>query len=87
MDTWSFPAERLGNVALNGTVTVSIADTLPQIGLIPLLQYGARSGAGSFVLGTLPPGVQGTLVHDTTAKTLSLNITGVGLPRWDGTDQ
>jgi autotransporter-associated beta strand protein len=79
------PLNVTGNLALNGTVTVNIADALPQIGLVPLMQYGGKTGPGNFVLGTLPAGVQATLVHDTTAKTLFLNITGVGLPRWDGT--
>ena len=46
----------IGNLAVNGTVTVNIADALPQLGPIPLVQYGSRSGSGSFVLGSLPAG-------------------------------
>lgn len=74
-----------GGLTLNGPTTVSITDELPQLGQIPLLTYSSRSGSGTFVLGTLPPGVQGNLFHDTANRVLYLNITGVGLPRWDGT--
>ena len=79
------PLHTLGALTVNGTVTVNIADGLPQPGLVPLLDYASRSGSGTFALGTLPAGVQATLVDNTGAKTLYLNITSVGLPRWDGT--
>jgi autotransporter-associated beta strand protein len=75
-----------GNLALNGAIAVNIEDALPQLGQIPLLAYSSISGAGSFVLGSLPAGVQATISHDTVAKVLYLTITGVGLPRWDGQD-
>ena len=78
------PLDVTGTLALNGTISVNVASTIPTVGPALLLHYGARTGTGSFVLGTLPPGVQGTLVHDTAAHTLTLNITSVGLPRWAG---
>ncbi|HEY9173642.1 MAG TPA: autotransporter-associated beta strand repeat-containing protein [Verrucomicrobiae bacterium] len=83
----SAPLSVLGNLVVNGTVAVNIADALPQVGpAFPLLHYTTRSGAGSFVLGTLPSGVQATLTDDTVNKVLKLEITSVGLPRWDGQD-
>lgn len=78
------PLNVMGNLAINATVTVNIEDGLPQLGMVPLLQYASRSGAGNFALGTLPAGVTAGLVHDTVNRVLYLNITGVGLPRWDG---
>lgn len=73
-----------GALAVNGAVTVNIGHATPAVGPCLLMQYASRSGAGSFVLGTLPTGVQATLVDDTANKKLILNITSVGLPRWEG---
>lgn len=76
------PLNVLGNFDVNGTVTVNIASDLPQVGAIPLVQFGSRSGAGNFVLGTLPVGISASIV--TNGNTIELNITSVNLPRWDG---
>jgi autotransporter-associated beta strand protein len=78
------PLAVTGVLTLNGTITVNIVSTAPSVGTAVLMSYVApRSGAGSFVLGTLPAGVQANLV-DNGAGLLSLNITSVGLPRWAG---
>ncbi len=80
----SAPISVSGNLTLNGPITVNIADAFPQKGQLPLIAYAApKSGAGSFVLGQLPSGVQATLVDNGTGL-LYLDITSVGLPRWDG---
>ena len=71
-----------GNLALNGPITVNVADAAPVLGEFPLLSYGSKSGSGTFVLGTLPPGVVASLVP--TANGLDLNITGVALDVWTG---
>ncbi len=74
-----------GVLAVNGTSTVNISDALPQVGpQFALIQYGSKTGAGKFVLGTLPKGVQATLIDNTANKSIDLLITSVGLPRWDG---
>lgn len=75
-----------GNLVMAGNVTVNIADQAPVIGQIPLIKYtpGTRSGVGTFVLGTLPLGVGGTLVDDQTNGRVYLDVTSVKLPRWDG---
>jgi autotransporter-associated beta strand protein len=78
------PIQVAGTLAVSGTVTVNIADSLPLIGQFPLLQYGNRSGTGTFALGTLPAGVQAILVNNAAAKSVDLKITSIGLPRWEG---
>ena len=80
------PITLTGALSVNGTVSVNIADTLPAIGEVPLVQYTTTNGAGSFVLGTLPIGVQGYLTNSTVTypSTLVLVITSAGSPRWNG---
>jgi autotransporter-associated beta strand protein len=76
------PLNVTGNLALNGTITVNFADAAPVVGEFPLIQYGTKSGSGTFVLGTLPSGVTANLVP--TASGLDLDITGVALDVWNG---
>jgi autotransporter-associated beta strand protein/T5SS/PEP-CTERM-associated repeat protein len=71
------------SLVLNGTVTINVADALPFVGDVPLVQYTSKSGSGSFTLGTLPAGVIGTLV-DNNAGSVYLHVTSVALPRWQG---
>jgi fibronectin-binding autotransporter adhesin len=78
------PLSVTGTLAVNGTVTVNIGSALPQLGQFPLVQYGNRTGSGTFVLGTLPVGVMAAIVNNTANNSIDLNITGVNLPRWDG---
>lgn len=73
-----------GTFAVNGTITVNIADTLPQVGSFPLVQYATRTGSGNFVLGSVPVGVAATISTNETTSTIELNINSVNLPRWDG---
>jgi autotransporter-associated beta strand protein len=67
-----------------GTITVNVADTMPQLGQFPLVSYSALSGSPTFVLGTLPVGVTAVLVLNTANNSLDLNIIGVNQPRWEG---
>lgn len=78
------PLNVLGNLTVNGTISVNVGANLLQIGQFPLLQYASKSGSGSFVVGTLPAGVEATIVNNTANKTIDLKVTSVGLPRWDG---
>ena len=74
-----------GTLRLNGTVTVNLLDQLPEVGTaIPLIRYTAKAGTGAFVLGSLPNGVVASL-NDNGAGLVSLTITSVALPYWDGT--
>jgi autotransporter-associated beta strand protein len=78
------PVNVSGALAVNGTITINVADGLPQLGQFPLIKYGSRTGSGSFVLGSLPVGVTANLVDNTGNNSIDLNITGVNQPRWDG---
>lgn len=72
-----------GNITLNGTVTVNVTNPTPMVGSFPVVTYAAKSGAGSFVLGSLPPGVAATLTDD-NAGTVTIEITNITLPKWTG---
>lgn len=85
----SAPLNVTGTLTVSGTVTVNIADALPQFNPFPLIKYppGGMVGSGaSFVLNTatLPTGVSAVLVNDTANNSIDLNITGVNVPVWDG---
>ena len=79
------PLKIIGNATLNGSVAVNLTDAFPEVGVYPMIQYGTKSGSGSFVLGTLPQGVIGTL-SDNGSGLVSLNVTSVALPRWNATN-
>lgn len=72
-------------LTLNGPTTINIVPSSTiAVGIVPLISYvGPKSGVGSFVLGTLPPGVVATL-NDNGVGLVSLNVTSVSLPRWEG---
>jgi autotransporter-associated beta strand protein len=78
------PVNVSGTLAVNGTITLNIADGLPQMGPFTLIKYSSRTGTGGFVLGALPVGVTASLVDNTANHSIDLNITGVNQPRWDG---
>ena len=75
-----------GALTLNGTITVNVADALPQLGEFPLVQYqpGGLAGTGNFVKGSMPAGVTATIVTNSANNSIDLLITGINLPRWDG---
>ena len=75
-----------GILTINGTITVNVADALPQVGQFPLIQYqpGGLAGTGHFVLGSFPVGVSATIVTNVGNNSIDLNISGVNQPRWDG---
>jgi len=78
------PVNLSGTLAVNGTVTINLADTLPQLGQFPLIKYGTRTGAGSFVLGTLPTGVVASISNNVANSSVDVVISSVNLPRWEG---
>lgn len=77
------PLNVSGNLAINGTAVVNLTNSLPATGVFPLVKYTTKTG-GNFVLGTVPNGVQATIIHDTVNKVYALSITSVALPRWNG---
>jgi autotransporter-associated beta strand protein len=58
---------------LDGPVTLSVSGNDLTVGTITLLTYTAKTGPGSFTLGTLPPGAAGTLVD--TGSAIELHLT------------
>src|ERR1039458_3702770 len=74
----------VGNLAVNGTIMVNIADTLPQLGQFPLIKYGTKSGSGTFTIGAVPVGVVASIVNNTGNHSIDLNITSVALDLWNG---
>lgn len=77
------PLAITGALNVNGTVTVNIlASSALQLGVYPLITSSSRTGAGTFVLGSLPLNTVATIVDSGT--TVSLHITDVNAPRWEG---
>jgi autotransporter-associated beta strand protein len=72
-----------GTLTLNGVNTINIiGGNLVAGSSYPLIAFTTLAGSGSYVLGTLPPGVAGNL--STSANTIYLNVTGVTNTIWTG---
>jgi len=56
------PIAASGTLTQNGTTLINISDSYPQVGQLPLIQYGSLAGVGNFVVGSLPVGVAATIV-------------------------
>lgn len=63
----------IGSLAISGSVTCNIGGASLPITNLTLLSYGGKTGGGTFVLGSLPPGLAATLNDD--GANLTLNIT------------
>lgn len=73
------PLVSVANVALNDVTTVNISGKVG-VGQFPLIKYsGATNGTGSFVLGTLPPGVSATLSNNVVGQSFDLVVTAAPL--------
>jgi autotransporter-associated beta strand protein/T5SS/PEP-CTERM-associated repeat protein len=75
-----------GNVAVNATTTINVTDSFPEVGSFPLVQFGSRTGTGTFVLGTLPPGVIAHLDTTIDPKAVYLVIEQAKLLEWDDSE-
>ena len=78
------PLNVTATLNVNGTTTVNIADAFPQVGQFPLVKYVTKTGAGVFVIGTLPVGVSATLSNNVGNSSIDLVITSTALIRWSG---
>ncbi len=69
------PIVSVTNLTVNSAVTVKISGNTA-VGQFPLIKYGgAKTGAGTFTLGTLPAGVSATLVDNSGNNSVDLNVT------------
>ncbi len=82
------PVTVLGALTVNGTCTVNLTNGVLVPGRFPLIKYGSQTGSGSFVLGTLPPGVTASLTNNVAGNSLDLIVTAaVGVNNiiyWNG---
>ena len=79
------PINVSGTLANHGVAIVNVADGVPQVGQFPLIKFGSMAPvSGSFVVGSLPTGVQATIVTNIGNSSIDLNIGSVNQPRWDG---
>lgn len=76
------PLNVTGTLALGGPLTVNVADAEPNLGVLPLISYSTKSGAGPIAIGTLPENVSGTLQDN--GSVISLNVTSTDPLAWDG---
>lgn len=80
------PAIRATNFTANGTVTINVLNGSYAAGnSLKLIKYsGSMGGSPTFVLGSLPLGISGSLSNDTANSTLVLNVTGATPLVWKG---
>lgn len=77
---------RATNLALNGTVTINVLAGNLAVGNIKLITFdNPITGAGNFVLGTLPKGVVANPLLVTNGNTIELVVTYVSTLTWAGT--
>ena len=62
------------SLTINGPVTVDIAGYNFSPGEFPLVQYGLRTGIGSFILGSLPPGMVAQIVTNVPNNSIDLVV-------------
>ena len=76
----TIPMLSVTNLTLKGTNKVNIVGPpfSYEVGMVPLLVYGAKTGGGTWLLNTLPAGITASL-HDTGSE-LQLLITAVSDP-------
>jgi fibronectin-binding autotransporter adhesin len=81
--TYGPPLYSFGELNVNGanTINIGVENTL-SVGTATLIAFSTRTGSGTFVLGTLPPGVGAYLANN--LNSIDLVITNVALPRWEG---
>ena len=90
IDLASFGNPSLAPLNVSGGITTSGASTVinfnsgaPAAGTVPLVSYGSLN-AYNFTLGTLPAGMQASLVNNTAANRIDLVISSIPIRRWEG---
>ncbi|MFM7205688.1 MAG: beta strand repeat-containing protein [Planctomycetaceae bacterium] len=79
------PLKVTGGLTTSGATTViNFATGAPSAGTVPLVSYGSLN-VYNFQLGTLPVGMQATLVNNSAASRIDLLISSIPIRRWQGT--
>jgi fibronectin-binding autotransporter adhesin len=68
----------------NGVTTVNLTGANFTVGQFPFIAFNTRAGNGTFALGTLPPGIVGTIVTNVSGHSIDLIISAVKFPVWSG---
>jgi fibronectin-binding autotransporter adhesin len=80
----SAPLNVLGGITTSGASTVlNFTSGAPAAGTVPLVSYGSLNNF-NFTLGSLPAGMQASLVNNTGASRIDLVISSIPIRRWDG---
>ena len=78
------PLNVLGGLTTSGGSTIiNFATGAPAAGTVPLISYGSLN-AFNFTLGTLPAGMQASLVNNSAANRIDLLISSIPIRRWTG---
>ncbi len=75
------PLNVLGGLTAGGPVTLTVSGVQPSLGQIPLIQYGSKSGSGSYTLSPIS-GYTANLVDN--GATIFLNISAIAARQWNG---
>jgi len=68
----------------SGTTTINVSGSLTAGSVYPLISFATSTGAGNFIVGTLPLGVAGNIVTN-NGTNIALNVTSTGNPDvWKG---
>ena len=80
----SSPLNVLGGITTSGASTViNFTSGAPAAGTVPLVSYGSLNNF-NFTLGSLPAGMQASLVNNTGASRIDLVISSIPIRRWNG---
>ena len=78
------PLNVSGGITTSGATTViNFASGAPAAGTVPLVSYGTLN-TFNFTLGSLPAGMQASLVNNTAAHRIDLLISSIPIRRWQG---
>ncbi|MFM9024579.1 MAG: beta strand repeat-containing protein, partial [Planctomycetaceae bacterium] len=66
-----------------GSTVINVASGAPATGTVPLISYTTLNNY-NFTLGTLPVGMQASLVNNSAANRIDLLVTSIPIRRWEG---
>ncbi|MFM9025986.1 MAG: beta strand repeat-containing protein, partial [Planctomycetaceae bacterium] len=72
-----------GGLFAGGNVIVNVSNASQLLGRFPLVSYGSKTGLGTYSLGTLTPGITGSIVVS-TSNTIDLVVSAISGRFWNG---